>query len=273
MQRRPHTSPAFGEERGQEEGYRVTHEAMKEPPDSGRSTYRSVGGPMDIGHESLDQLEKEYNSGIDIHADHTAGQVFQQIVDDHHHFIRSDHGSDDTSDELLSGPSTDQVMKQPHKGSESADGLSREELGRLIASRWTGEHSMKETNEPDDAKEEEHEQEEQNQDSSDTVEEESYDSDVDDDRHKFDDDDFEDEPDEEYGEDHVEPDGSYDPDKDYKSDSVRSMRIMASWFLSSAEASRIKKEYNDANSKLSKLRSRISSLTEKLKHDFGKYTT
>ncbi|RWW41819.1 hypothetical protein BHE74_00052672 [Ensete ventricosum] len=177
MQRRPHTSPAFGEERGQEEGYRVTHEAMKEPPDSGRSTYRSVGGLMDIGHESLDQLEKEYNSGIDIHADHTAGQVFQQIVDDHHHFIRSDHGSDDTSDELLSGPSTDQVMKQPHV-----------------------------TN--------------------------------------------------------VLP---------YSS--VRSMRIMASWFLSSAEASRIKKEYNDANSKLSKLRSRISSLTEKLKHDFGKYTT
>ncbi|CAL9057786.1 unnamed protein product [Musa banksii] len=267
---------------------------------------------MDIGHESVDQLEKEYNSGIDIPADHTVGQV----VDDHHDFIRSDHGSDDTSDELPSGHSTDQHVYEDktttnagpnyetgakeidsdhaaemEKGSESADGLSREELGRLVASRWTGEHSMKETNEPDDAKEEEHEQHEQNQDSSDSVEEESYDSDIDDDRHKFDDDDFEDEADEEYGEDHVEPDGSYDPDKDYSSElsdltpsgssswvdkiqqTIQNILQAFNFFKSPvdiSEASRIKKEYNDANSKLSKLRSRISSLTEKLKHDFGK---
>jgi protein kinase C substrate 80K-H len=37
-----------------------------------------------------------------------------------------------------------------------------------------------------------------------------------------------------------------------------------------SEASRVRKEYDDASSKLSKIQSKISTLTEKLKHDFGK---
>lgn len=37
-----------------------------------------------------------------------------------------------------------------------------------------------------------------------------------------------------------------------------------------SEASHIKKEYDDLNSKLSKLQSRIHHLKEKNKHDFGK---
>lgn len=35
------------------------------------------------------------------------------------------------------------------------------------------------------------------------------------------------------------------------------------------EAARIRKEYDESSAKLSKLQSRISSLTQKLKHDFG----
>jgi len=37
-----------------------------------------------------------------------------------------------------------------------------------------------------------------------------------------------------------------------------------------SEASRVRKEYDDASSKLSKMQSKVSTLTEKLKHDFGK---
>lgn len=37
------------------------------------------------------------------------------------------------------------------------------------------------------------------------------------------------------------------------------------------EGARIRKEYDESSSRLSKIQSRISSLTEKLKHDFGKY--
>lgn len=46
---------------------------------------------------------------------------------------------------------------------------------------------------------------------------------------------------------------------------------MFSFFLSFAsEAERIRKEFDDSSAKLSKLQSRISSLTQKLKQDFGK---
>lgn len=41
--------------------------------------------------------------------------------------------------------------------------------------------------------------------------------------------------------------------------------------MSSAEADRVRKEYDDADQKLSKLQSRISSLTNKLKEDLGMY--
>lgn len=37
------------------------------------------------------------------------------------------------------------------------------------------------------------------------------------------------------------------------------------------EGARIRKEYDESSSRLSKIQSRISSLTEKLKHDIGKY--
>lgn len=36
------------------------------------------------------------------------------------------------------------------------------------------------------------------------------------------------------------------------------------------EAAHVRKEYDDASSKLSKIQSRITSLTDKLKQDFGK---
>lgn len=36
-----------------------------------------------------------------------------------------------------------------------------------------------------------------------------------------------------------------------------------------ADAARIRKEYDESNAKLSKIQSRISSLTQKLKQDFG----
>lgn len=39
--------------------------------------------------------------------------------------------------------------------------------------------------------------------------------------------------------------------------------------LASLDAARIRKEYDDSSAKLSKIQGRISSLTQKLKHDFG----
>ncbi|KAJ8503861.1 hypothetical protein OPV22_004747 [Ensete ventricosum] len=204
----------------------------------------------------------------------------KQVADNHGESITSAHGSDDVNNEIPSGHAADQEHI-----SENTEGLSREELGRLVASRWTGELTEERTNEPNDAN---GEQEQQNQDFSDSAEEENYDSynsDNDEDRHKFDDDDIQDVAAEEYGN-HVEPDGSYDHDKDYKSEfpgspswldkikqKVQNIIQAFSFFKSPvdlSEASRVKEEYDDASSKLSKIQSRISGLSEKLKHDFGK---
>lgn len=39
--------------------------------------------------------------------------------------------------------------------------------------------------------------------------------------------------------------------------------------FASLDASRIRKEYDESSAKLSKIQSRVSSLTQKLKYDFG----
>ena len=41
------------------------------------------------------------------------------------------------------------------------------------------------------------------------------------------------------------------------------------YLLASTEAARVRKEYDESSAKLSKIQSRISSLTKKLKHDYG----
>lgn len=51
------------------------------------------------------------------------------------------------------------------------------------------------------------------------------------------------------------------------------MHVMAHLlvFIRCLEAATIRKEFDESSAKLSKIESRISSLTQKLKHDFGKY--
>lgn len=47
-------------------------------------------------------------------------------------------------------------------------------------------------------------------------------------------------------------------------------KIFILFLIDFAEAAQVRKEYDDSSSKLSKMQSRISSLTQKLKQDFGK---
>lgn len=46
--------------------------------------------------------------------------------------------------------------------------------------------------------------------------------------------------------------------------------LLCPWLTSSSEADRVRQEYESSNAKLSKIQSTISTLSEKLKHDFGK---
>ncbi|GMY16081.1 glucosidase 2 subunit beta [Fagus crenata] len=175
--------------------------------------------------------------------------------------------------------------------SENTEGLSKEELGRLVASRWTGENSAKQTEEVDAAKDKDHEAHEEMPKSTHDEEYDGYASETDDDNHRYDDDDdIEDEVDEDFREE------DHDDSSSYKSDSetepvlsditppsnpswlekiqktVHNMLRAVNLFqtpVNQTEAASIRKEYDESSAKLSKIQSRISSLSQKLKHDFG----
>lgn len=111
-------------------------------------------------------------------------------------------------------------------GSASTEGLSKEELGRLVASRWTGETSAEKDANPNDRSQKEHiddlsepAKEEENYD--------SYNSEMEDDRHKYQDeedehkydDEYDGDSDEEYADGHADTVDAADSYKsDYKSD-------------------------------------------------------
>ncbi|KAH9788977.1 glucosidase 2 subunit beta [Citrus sinensis] len=143
--------------------------------------------------------------------------------------------------------------------SENTEELSREELGRLVASRWTGEKTEKQSGEGgaianddqgEDVPEYNHDDEEDRYATDTDDDSERYDTE------KYDDNDVEDDIDEPYREeDHDYTSTSYKTDVDDD--------------LDMSDAARVRKEYDESSDKLSKIQSRISSLTQKLKHEFG----
>ncbi|XWS73395.1 hypothetical protein CRYUN_Cryun02cG0124500 [Craigia yunnanensis] len=195
--------------------------------------------------------------------------------------------------------------------SEIAEGLSREELGRLVASRWTGESTEDQGGTKDNADDSHEEMPKDTHDeqydgyASDTDEDTGkYDdnaSDTDedtgkyddngkyDDKGKYDDDDIDDELDEGEEDNHDET-TSYKSDLDDEPDlsdttssnnpswlekiqqTVKNILDAVNLFqtpVNTSEAAGVRKEYDESSAKLSKIHSRISSLTKKLKHDFG----
>ncbi|KAF4359570.1 hypothetical protein F8388_003573 [Cannabis sativa] len=188
--------------------------------------------------------------------------------------------------------------------SENTEGLSREELGRLVASRWTGENTGKQTedtNAKKDNNNNNHEAyedtEEMPKDTTHDEEDDGYASETDDEHHKYDESNIEDELEDDMKEDHdireedpEDSSSSYKYDSDVDSDfsdvttssnpswletiqqKVRSVLQVVNLFqtpVNQSDAARIRKEYDESSNKLSKIQSRISSLTQKLKHDFG----
>lgn len=178
--------------------------------------------------------------------------------------------------------------------SENTEELSREELGRLVASRWTGEKTEKQSGEGGAIENDDQGEDvpEYNHDD----EEDRYATDTDDDSErydteKYDDNDVEDDIDETYREeDHDYTSTSYKTDVDDDLDmsemttpsspswlekvqqTVRNILQAVNLFqtpVDKSDAARVRKEYDESSDKLSKIQSRISSLTQKLKHDFG----
>ena len=105
-------------------------------------------------------------------------------------------------------------MQENDASSEIAEGLSREELGRLVASRWTGESTENQGGTKDNADDSHEEM------PKDTHDEQydSYASDTDEDTGKYDDDNIDDEPDEGYEEENHDDTNLYKSDLDDEPD-------------------------------------------------------
>ncbi|XP_033137387.1 glucosidase 2 subunit beta isoform X2 [Brassica rapa] len=186
---------------------------------------------------------------------------------------------------------SDEVKKEEDIVSEKKEELSKEELGRLVASRWTGEKSDTPSEADEDSKADDHENHDHTPTSPQEVEE---------------DDGFVSDGDEETGDDgkysdHEPEDDTYeeeyrhDSTSSYKSDGeddldlsettssptwlekiqktvkniLQAVNLFQTTPVDKSEADRVRKEYDESSSKLKKIQSRVSSLEKKLKQDFG----
>ncbi|GER41218.1 glucosidase II beta subunit [Striga asiatica] len=173
---------------------------------------------------------------------------------------------------------------------EDIETLSREELGRRVASRWTGEQPGQHE-EFDTSVDKNHEYSDETQ--NEITDEDNNDYVSDDDEHKYDDEDErEDLVDDFGGEDHLDTGSSSEPESDDEYDLSDWSDITgaggSSWLekiqkkvktifqavnlfqkpVNISEAAHIRKEYDESSARLSKIQSRISSLKQKLKQDF-----
>ncbi|KAA8550929.1 hypothetical protein F0562_002613 [Nyssa sinensis] len=193
-----------------------------------------------------------------------------------------DHGSE---------ISHDHVSKLEKDVSENTESLSREELGRLVASRWTGEKTEQQTGEVDAANDDDHENNEEGPKDVQDEEYEGYDSETEDDSQRYNADDDTEDLMEDFGdEDRGDASSSYKSESDDELDlsditttrnpswlekiqqTVRNILQAVNLFqtpVNTSEAAHVRKEYDESSAKLSKIESRISSLKKKLKHDFG----
>ncbi|PIA47651.1 hypothetical protein AQUCO_01400339v1 [Aquilegia coerulea] len=217
----------------------------------------------------------------------------QQALDDEDNFMAEAETGHDTE----SKSSSSETVKQENDGAESSEGLSKEELGRLVASRWTGENADQKTKDVDDTTVEEHDASQSTQLNDHGEDSDGYSSEMDEDNRKYDDNKYDEDTmddeeveDEFEEEDHDDSTASYKPESDEQIDfsditttsssswldkiqqTVRNILQSVNLFqtpVDKSEAAHVRKEYDDSNAKLSKIQSRISSLDERLKHDFG----
>ncbi|CAH2069756.1 unnamed protein product [Thlaspi arvense] len=186
---------------------------------------------------------------------------------------------------------SDEVKKEEDLVSEKKEELSKEELGRLVASRWTGEKSDKPA-EADESPQADHQENHEHTPITphEVDEDDGFVSDGDEDTGedgKYSDHDPED--------DSYEEEDRHDSSTSYKSDAeddvdfsetisnptwlekiqktvkniLQAVNLFQTTPVDKSEADRVRKEYDESSSKLNKIQSRVSSLERKLKQDFG----
>lgn len=237
--------------------------------------------------EGHDKAADEEQHGDHSVSDESHVDEVEQVPEDssQHPEIKEESSTNNNKADVSSG-------NEEKDATENTESLSKEELGRAIGSRWLGKKSEQETESVGAGTDSDHDEA-----LSDTHEEEyhGYDSDVDDRKydddgeHKYDDDDSEDQVEDLAGEDH-DSSSSHKSDSDDDSDfgdtaattspswtekiqrTVKRIFRAVNLFrtpVNISDADSIRKEYDEASSKLTKVESKLSSLKQKLKHDFG----
>ncbi|XP_027920474.1 glucosidase 2 subunit beta isoform X2 [Vigna unguiculata] len=266
-------------------------ESEKKADETIDKTDEDMGNKNEAGKHSEDEAGKKLadvldNDDRDRDAPGTEGSL-HNIVEEENAKKSNEEPvvKSEANDKVGNEVSSDENVNKGNDVTENTEGLSREELGRLVASRWTGENTDVQSDETDTKLDKEDLPMETKKD-----EYEGYVSETDDESNRYDDDihkyDDEDDVDEEYQEDEHDDDlSSYKSDSDNEPDlsdnpswlekiqkTVRNLFQAVNLFqapVNQSDAARVRKEYDESSAKLSKIQSRISSLTQKLKHDFG----
>ncbi|KAL0886911.1 hypothetical protein Bca101_010894 [Brassica carinata] len=211
------------------------------------------------------------------------------------HVVETKEESPSSEDPITAGSQHDSSIKKEESYeedsvSEKKEELSKEELGRLVASRWTGEGSDKPSEADESPKADDHENHEHTPTSPHEVEDDGFVSDGDEetgDDGKYSDHEPED--------DSYEEEYRHDSSSSYKSDAeddldlsettssptwlekiqktvkniLQAVNLFQTTPVDKSEGDRVRKEYDESSSKLKKIQSRVSSLEKKLKQDFG----
>ncbi|KAK4374458.1 hypothetical protein RND71_005135 [Anisodus tanguticus] len=271
-----------------EEKTEVQEEAVK-------SNIHDKIGLLEDSPSVKDVLEGHDKAADEVHhGDHSVNDEFpvdevEQVPEDssQHPEIKEDSSTNNDKADVSS-------RNKEKDATENTESLSKEELGRVIGSRWLGKKSEQEIESVGAGTDSNHDNHDEVL--SDTHEEEynGYDSDVDDrkydddNEHKYDDDDSEDQVEDFVGEDH--DSSSHESESDDDSDSADTTTTSSpSWTekiqqtvkrifrdvnlfqtpVNISDADHIRKAYDEASAKLTKIESRLSSLKQKLKQDFG----
>ncbi|XP_021845645.2 glucosidase 2 subunit beta [Spinacia oleracea] len=271
----------------------------EEKAESGKEKHDDTTHDDVIGN--LDDSSEQGVEEVDSKIEHVDGAPYNEA---------EPPAKEDNEEDIVASESGSEHEKE-HETTEleNTEGLSKEELGRLVASRWTGgksDHKPEESDhkpeESDDVKDIDH-VDEIPKDVDKDVNEEDYDgyaSEFDENDHKYDENYANDHKyDENDADEHVDDDftaGDHEDSGSYRSDSddesvesdvtalgnpswlekiqitVKNILHAVNLFqtpLNISDAAQVRKEYDESSAKLSKIQSRISSLSEKLKLDFG----
>ncbi|KAG9458529.1 hypothetical protein H6P81_003037 [Aristolochia fimbriata] len=289
-------------EEKQKEAERLTNEVEKQTAiphkeveniEGTQTEFQNQHSAKDIGDG---EVETEHEVTED-KAKYDASPSHEDTEQKPEHLEETVVGKESNDNKIESSSSYKECQEKEGEVSKDTEGLSREELGRLVASRWTGENVQDKPNEVDhnvkeeeEKEEEEKEEEEEDDEAIPESSNDGYSSEAEESGQKYGDDE-DTNVDDEYEEEDEDPLASYKPDEeDHDTDfsdvtttsssswleriqeTVRNMIQQFNLFrtpVDKSEAEKVRKEYDDSSSKLSQIQSRISSLTKKLSHDFG----